>query len=384
MYGPPAAGIFSLPIIRLYASGAGMVDLFFVISGYVLSVKMLQYMRQRQAARLLDCLASSTFRRYLRLYIPTALASFVTAMMTYLGWCQSALRKDTLLKQVSHWAEDAAYSSDPFIYVAGWWYPKVYRTIYLDQMWTIPVEFRGSIILFAVLIACAKLSTRSRMLFCWMLILLAYFWQSLYVACFLGGMFIADLSMSWSPLQAPKEIKLPQIEAELDTNLQRGLCIAKQTGFYVVFLVGLVLLSQPQDITGDVPFPYQYLIPLIPPGYEGGAEHFWLSIGSILTVGALEYLPLLQRPLKWNFSLYLGELSFGIYAMHNTMAWVLYFGWLAPWKALAYPDSRWPYIPITVFMCLVVLWTADYFTRADKKIVSFGRWLQRSLFQKWE
>ncbi|RVX69504.1 hypothetical protein B0A52_06568 [Exophiala mesophila] len=384
MYGFPSEGFASLPIIRLYSAGTGMVDLFFVISGYVLSFKMLQHMRNHQATRLIDCLASSTFRRYLRLYIPTALATFFTAIMTYAGWCQPGLRKDTIIQQFLHWASDTAYASNPFANVAGWWYPGVYRTAYLDQMWTIPVEFRGSIILFGFLAACAKLATRSRIALCCFTIFIAFYYQALYVACFLGGMLVVDLSMSWTPYEKAQQLSLPQSENGMEAAKQsRAKSITWQAGFVLIFIIGLVFLSQPQILSGELPFPYQYLILLIPSSYKDGAEHFWLSIGAILTVGALEYSPMLQKPLKWNISLYLGELSFGIYAMHNTLVWVLYLGWLAPWKDSTYPESRWPYIPISIFMSFVVLWAADYFTRIDKRIVAFGRWLQVSLFEKW-
>lgn len=384
MYGVPAEGFLSLPIIRLYASGIGMVDLFFVISGYVLSFKMLQHMRRHQSARLLDTLASSTFRRYLRLYIPTALASFFTAIMTYAGWCQPGLRRDTIIQQFLHWAGDTAYASNPFANVAGWWYPGVYRTIYLDQMWTIPVEFRGSIVLFGFLAACAKLSTRSRIALCCFTTFIAFYWQTLYVACFLGGMLVVDLSMSWTPYEKRQQLSLPQSETGAEAGKQsRARSIAWQAAFLFVFIVGLVFLSPPLITTGELPFPYNYLIAMIPSGYHDGSEHFWLSIGAILTVGALEYSPLLQKPLKWNISLYLGELSFGIYAMHNTLLWTLYSQVVEPWRAAHLGDGYWSGLPGIAFTTLVLLWCADYFTRIDNKVVLAGKWLESFFFVDW-
>lgn len=51
--------------MRITNAGRGMVDLFFEISGYVLSYRLLISMRNRSPSHLLDILASATFRRYL-------------------------------------------------------------------------------------------------------------------------------------------------------------------------------------------------------------------------------------------------------------------------------------------------------------------------------
>ncbi|KEF61642.1 uncharacterized protein A1O9_03210 [Exophiala aquamarina CBS 119918] len=385
MYGYPDGGIMSQPILRLYSAGPAMVSLFFVISGYVLSLRMLKLMRTQQSAQLLDCLASSTFRRYLRLYVPTALATFLTMIMIHLGWCKQLMALPTWWEQFWDWLDDVGYSSNPFQAVDGWYFVEGFRTKFLDQMWTIPVEFRGSIILFALCTATCKMSTRSRMSVSSLVILFSYYWEVTYVASFVAGMLIADMSLSWNPSRQA-QTKLPQLRSD-DNNYSfrnPGLTIAQQSGFIALFFVGLVLLSQPPDLGIEGLFPFQYLIYAIPSHYSDGAEHFWLSIGAILTITALEYSPSLQKPLIWGISLYIGELSFGIYAMHNTLLWVLYYDRMAPWKAAHYPESYWMYIPITVFMTTVVIWAADYFTRADRKIVAFGRWLQTKLFEKWE
>ena len=385
MYGYPEGDVMSQPILRLYSAGPAMVNLFFVISGYVLSLRMLKLMRAQQSAQLLDCLASSTFRRYLRLYIPTALATFLTIIMIHLGWCKPVLRLPSWWEQFWDWLDDVGYSSDPFQAIDGWYSLKGFRTKFLDQMWTIPVEFRGSIILFALCTATCKLSTRSRMGVSSLVIFFSYYWEVIYVASFVAGMLIADLSLSWNPSRRSKT-RLPQLRSDENNHSlhNRGLTMVQQTGFIALFFVGLVLLSQPEDLGIEGPFPFQYLIYGIPAHYSDGAEHFWLSIGAILTITALEYSPSLQKPLTWGISLYIGELSFGIYAMHNSLLWVLYYEIMAPWKAAHYPESKWIYLPITVIMTTVVIWAADYFTRVDQKLVGFGRWLQRKSFEKWE
>ena len=61
-----------------------MVVIFFVISGYVLSYRSLKLARQGKQVELLDSLASSVFRRWLRLHLPVAascLLAFIFARL---------------------------------------------------------------------------------------------------------------------------------------------------------------------------------------------------------------------------------------------------------------------------------------------------------------
>lgn len=70
-----------LPMIRIIHSGKFMVAIFFVISGYVLSYRGLKLAREGQPAQLLDSLASSVFRRWLRLHLPVIISTFIAFVM---------------------------------------------------------------------------------------------------------------------------------------------------------------------------------------------------------------------------------------------------------------------------------------------------------------
>ncbi|KAK5185796.1 hypothetical protein LTR44_001845 [Exophiala sp. CCFEE 6388] len=91
--------------LRVFHRGRAMVDIFFIISGYVLSLKTLRLMRQQNDSALLACLASSTFRRYLRLYLSCIAATLISMVLVHLGvigfWFNQ--RQDTLLAELSHW-----------------------------------------------------------------------------------------------------------------------------------------------------------------------------------------------------------------------------------------------------------------------------------------
>lgn len=87
-YGEPGenTSILQLPIIRLLYSGPPMVCVFFIISGYALSLKPLKQMRAKQWDSLFTTMSSSVFRRGLRLFIPTLSSCLLVLVMLRLGW----------------------------------------------------------------------------------------------------------------------------------------------------------------------------------------------------------------------------------------------------------------------------------------------------------
>lgn len=384
-FGVPNIWFLHLPIIRVFfGGGPGMVAIFFVISGYVLSYRMLKMMRNKEPTRLLDSLASSTFRRFIRLYGSTGVATFISMLTVQLGWWTPSqlVPSPTFFKELWHWCQDFVMSSDPFANVEGWVHEGVFRTMYLEQMWTIPIEYRGSIILFVFCAASCKLSVRSRMVFLWVVVLLCYYWRAIFVAEFLFGMFIAELSFNRHPERLGR---LPQVEISEKPPQRRWQSVVPKVGYSVLLVLGLILLGQP-DFGKPLlfAFPWQYLLHFIPPWYGDAAYTFWLSFGAFFVVLAIDSYPALQTPFTWSFSQYLGELSFGIYAMHVPIVWSLYKGVLEPFRQLHLGQSTFAYLPGPILTAIVVLWAADYFTRIDRIVVRLGRVLETKTFVKWE
>lgn len=85
---PEAVWMVQLPFIRLTYSGGFMVCLFFVLSGFVLSYKPLQYCRSHDEASsiaLLKSLSSSVFRRGARLFMPCIPPLIFAALCVHYG-----------------------------------------------------------------------------------------------------------------------------------------------------------------------------------------------------------------------------------------------------------------------------------------------------------
>lgn len=123
-----------LPIIRLFYQGPPAVCLFFVISGYALSYKPLKLMRSAQNNNFATTMSSMTFRRIIRLYLPTTISTFIIFLLLRLGvfeWTRSFAndrtymrnvvephpeRLETFSQQFYHWA----WSLFNFVHVFGW------------------------------------------------------------------------------------------------------------------------------------------------------------------------------------------------------------------------------------------------------------------------
>lgn len=89
--------------------------------------------------------------------------------------------------------------SNRFGPLEGLWYEGLFSSRYLCPICTIPVEFGGSMVLLAFCAAVWKLSTRHRMVLCWITIFLCYYRQAVYIIYFFRGMFIADVSLGRNP-----------------------------------------------------------------------------------------------------------------------------------------------------------------------------------------
>jgi peptidoglycan/LPS O-acetylase OafA/YrhL len=231
-----------------------MVALFFFISGYVLSYRLLKNIRNRDAARFLDGLASSIFRRYLRLYGSTAVPLFIDLIMVCLHWdSRPRLEKPSFFAHQKAWSSDTTFFLNPFGTITGYNQAGVVQSKYVGVFWTIPVEFRGSIVLFGFLAAVCKLKTKSRM---------TLIWNAIYVAEFLLDMFIADLNLGRHPNRLGRARPLPEIEARPISKPQQILPRYAKTMYTMLFLIGIFILGQPETgtalgIWGD--FPWRFL-----------------------------------------------------------------------------------------------------------------------------
>jgi peptidoglycan/LPS O-acetylase OafA/YrhL len=159
--------LLELPFIRLLFAGPSMVAIFFLVSGYSLCWGSFKDLQVGKVEKCLDRIRSSIFRRFLRLYLPTIASAFVVLVCISLGLYDKSNKMDartgyreplpkfypTTFEQIQDWC------AETLKFVNFW--PQGANTenrhLYYPHSWSIPVEFKCSIMLYVGMIAIAKL-----------------------------------------------------------------------------------------------------------------------------------------------------------------------------------------------------------------------------------
>lgn len=150
----------AMPVVRTFFTGGHFaVSVFFVISGYVLSAKPLSLIHSGETVKLGDNLASALFRRWLRLYIPV----FVTTWMYLTSWHLFGIWTVSPNHEANYrdelWKFYVEFKNYSFAFRTGGddWLSYNFPT------WSIPVEFRGSIIIYSTILAFSRCSKNMRL-----------------------------------------------------------------------------------------------------------------------------------------------------------------------------------------------------------------------------
>ena len=189
-----------MPVVRTFFTGGHFaVSVFFIISGYVLSAKPLSLIHSGETVKLGDSLASALFRRWLRLYIPV----FVTTLLYFTSWHMFGIWTVSPNHEANFrdelWKFYVEFKNYSFAFRTGGedWLSYNFPT------WSIPVEFRGSIIIYTSLLAFSR-CTRNMRLF-GMVGMIFYFMYI--VDGWFGSLFMAGTYSEVSILDEPLRLK---------------------------------------------------------------------------------------------------------------------------------------------------------------------------------
>ncbi|KAH7376112.1 acyltransferase family-domain-containing protein [Plectosphaerella cucumerina] len=376
--------ILKLPIIRLFYQGPPAVCLFFVISGYALSYKPLKLIRSSQLDGFATTMSSMTFRRIIRLYLPTMISTFMILVLLRLGvyeWTRSFAndrnymrnvveshpdRLETFSKQFYHWA----WSMFNFVHVFGW---QRYggSTVYDVHLWTIPVEFRCSMYLFVTLLGVARLRTGVRFFVMFIIMAFTYRNSRWELLLFYFGMIIAELDLIRGA-HIP-HLALPVAEKTTRRSKLPGVAWA------LVSILSLYLMSQPDVRAAETP-GWKYLTSFIPKWWTEEQYRYWQSVGAIMFVVCVSHSPNWQKFFNLPSIQYLGKISYAIYLMHGPVTHTV--GYMIEQRAYALTGVQgyWynlGFILGSLGVIPTVVWAADVFWRLfDTPTVTFARWLE--------
>ncbi|KAI0134066.1 acyltransferase [Xylariales sp. AK1849] len=380
--------VWKLPFIRLIVSGPSMVCVFFIISGYALSLKPLKQIRSRSFDGFANTMTSFVFRRGFRLFLPTAISTFMVVLLVQSGVYEQTddflydrnfvrnvveyrpTREETFSQEFWHWFWDMF----DFIHVWGW--EKFGGTTGYDvHLWTIPVEYRASMMLFLVLFGLARLRTGVRFLCLGGLMWFALRNDRWEMVLFLAGMGLAELDIIRGAHDTAPQAPAPSILPfeEKPTPRRRN---PMAMMWFVLSILGLYLMSEPDMGTDGVP-GWAFLGSLIPE-YFSDKYRYWQMIGSILFVFCVARSPRWQGVFNTPFVQYFGRISYSLYLMHgpviNTAGYMIE-RWA--WGLTGTDGYDVGFVLASIFNIPLVIWAADVFCRAvDVPTVKFTKWLE--------
>jgi peptidoglycan/LPS O-acetylase OafA/YrhL len=397
--------VLQFPVIRIFYSGRGMVAVFFIISGYVLSIKSLRLMRQLQFSELLDSLASSMFRRGIRLFLPPTISTFLSMLFCYAGWyVQDAMnyniipvRAASFLEQLYEWWQHITIMTNPFQNIDG---RHLYVSPYDSHLWTIPIEFHGTVVVFVTMLTLSKMRSKLRVASLIGAVLYVLWLNRWDLFLFLSGTLFAELSLLISLPSDTSFSSLTRISHLLST---KSTALIFRLILAFTFLTSLYLLSFP-DKGAHTSYGYTSLIESYTPASifaAGLTQRFWLAIGAFLLVLSLVLCPTLQSPFTAPFAQYLGRISYALYLVHGPILYTLGMGILVGRRPRYQPVSAedrleapqhfwgdvvdgWTYgmwfAATGAVNTITCFWAADLFWRVvDIKSVRFAKWLEKHI-----
>ena len=364
-----------------FAGGHFSVAVFFVISGYVLSAKPLQYIHAAEHLKLGDNVASALFRRWLRLYLPVIAVTFLyMASWHVLGIQVDTERQPSLRSETVNWYRhfknySFLFHNDP-----------AFR--YSFHVWSLPTEFRGSIVIYTCLMALSRASRNARLWCC--VALMSYFiWvvDGWYCAMFLMGMLQCDLDMLAAANNLPTWI----------TKLE----FCKKPFYYTIFAISIYLAGCPassSDLKVLNNSPGWYYLSYLKPEAMWDFKWFYLFWAASMAVAAISRISILKQFFEMRFNQYLGRISFGFYLVHGPLIWtvsdriyaavgctranhaVTAPGWI---NIIQIPKigplgMEMNFIAAQLLILPITLWFAEMVTKLfDEPSVRFAQWLYR-------
>ncbi|KAF2150503.1 hypothetical protein K461DRAFT_269946 [Myriangium duriaei CBS 260.36] len=308
--------LIQLPILRLVTFGDPMVVIFFLVSGYSLSIKPLSLIRSGPCAhaQLLTSLSSSFIRRPIRLLLPIFASTLIVLLAAQIGlysYAASFASKPTKFHQYfKGWAFEATPVIAPTIYlqIVDWCY-SMYdlldfvthfhwtMTRYDIHLWTIPVELRCSLILFATYIATALMNSTTRLVSLAIFVAAAMTWGDAWeMGLFWIGMGLCELDM-----MIPAAAHKGGIPKRWIAN----------------FTVGLYLMSTPMMFAKHSPFFSDLMRIHIWGLRESDQARFWQCIGATQVLITVSRCQTFKSFFSNRLARYLGRISYALYLVHG-------------------------------------------------------------------
>jgi peptidoglycan/LPS O-acetylase OafA/YrhL len=300
-------------------------------------------------------LGSSIVRRPFRLFLPGLPVMLIAALHRTFNIYYINLERET-------WWSNGLIS-DQLYAVKEWliilWRPLLGQRItptYAPQLWTLPVELRGSLMVFMVTMMGAKMKPAVRIAAVTLFALDAFIHQGQTdVALFLTGFIMADIRHFRATLPRPPPM------------VQRVLTVVSYVA--LVTAVFLVIWSTRPGQALSI----KYVSALSADRLQ--QQVLVETIAAVMLLFAMESLPTVQKAFNTPLSRYLGDVSFAIYLVH----WVVLYGvgkyTIHSLRDMGFSNlSSWAMATGMEFA--ITFWFSDWYWRmVDLKSSKVARWV---------
>ncbi|ETS78561.1 hypothetical protein PFICI_10623 [Pestalotiopsis fici W106-1] len=300
-----SSSLLQLPYVRLLYAGKPMVHLFFVVSGFALSIRPLQQLVAGQHDECQETLSSSIFRRPIRLLGPCLVLTF-----SLVFWARAGYFLHYLKYQPTLWAQISDWSSDFFLRIAWpWSWDFGERPKYNVHLWTIPIELSHSYLLFLTILLIAHLRPTFRLP-----ILISIMKYTLQCGRWAAFEFIGGCLLAYIHIRQEQDSEEETTKAQsLLWSIWHGLV---NIILILMFLAGAFVMSWPTDFK-QLPETYQFLVAHVPEPFANNASDFWFALSAFAVVGSIGHLRTLRQCLELPFPQYLGRISFSLYILQH-------------------------------------------------------------------
>ncbi|KAI5244802.1 hypothetical protein E4T42_07056 [Aureobasidium subglaciale] len=379
-----------LPFIRFFYTGPAMVSIFYVVSGYALSYKPVKLMRNKSWKDLLHTLSSATFRRAIRLYLPCFVSTLMIVLLVRLGAYDATrsiaydekrltqVREFHLVRYKSLWQQLTDWAHMMWIFVHPWSFGTKDTDIDIDKhLWTIPMEFRSSLVLYLTQLGLARLKPIVRALSLVALIVWCHEKDRWEMFLFYSGFLLAELDIRRQALAATNRVLPVADSSPLKASRHQQLW----TALYIsVFLVGVYLGGQPQNHVEHAP-GWATLHSWIP-SYASHKQRYWVGWAALLLVWSTSNSPLLRRLFTNGPVQYLGKISFSLYLMHGPITHTIGYASMDYfWRTIGedtYATKEVGFVAAAIVDIASTIWAADIFMRiVDTPTVQFAKWIEK-------
>jgi peptidoglycan/LPS O-acetylase OafA/YrhL len=328
------------------------VNLFFIMSGYVLCCKPLAKLHAGHTQAMYESIASSVFRRAMRLFLPTMAAMLFIAALSSTGCFQPAWNAFNSVNQgqvdyfkskhdMAEMYSSGAIDSETQLHLMRELPPPMADSIwgeiwfligqfsllvktsavgelpfhvafdYDHHAWTIPVEFKSSMTIFTLLIGTSMLASGPRLLL-HAVVAIYCLLHEFSVGLFIAGMVIAEIDLLWqSSSQVSQSWQSNVDEEKLSSPIWSGSVDRLLPDHWnLILLVGMFILSVPytEPVTMR---PYSLLAALVPDSV-GEKNRTIRAVGAVIVTWSCVHSGLAAPVLNSRISQYLGKISFAL------------------------------------------------------------------------